>query len=61
VIMGMGLADLLGFWLNCSNGRRKKFCRHQIFSRRWLFWLLILTNKQFRRYLVLAVNSCAGL
>jgi hypothetical protein len=43
VIMGMGLADLLGFWLNCSNGRRKKFCRHQIFSRRWLFWLLILT------------------
>jgi hypothetical protein len=37
VIMGMGLADLLGFWLNCPIGRRKKFFRHQIFSSGWLF------------------------
>jgi hypothetical protein len=60
VIIDMGLADL--FWLNCPIGRRKKFCTHQIFSSDWLFWLLILINKQFRRYLVLIiVNRCAGL
>jgi hypothetical protein len=38
VILDMGLADLLGFWLNCPIGRRKKFCMHQIFSSDWLFW-----------------------
>ena len=39
--MDMGLADLLGFQLNYSIGRRKKFCMHQIFNSDWLLILIL--------------------